>query len=499
MMLLAFSVLSCGGTSTTTTPITTMTEYSISYYELEEVNYLVDFELEDNEYIDYFRLGGTHSVAKTSQERIFMWGNNNVGQLGDGTTLTKTSPVEITDNFNLGEGEEIRYFVLGDMHSAAITSLNRVLTWGFNFNGRLGDGTADNSSLPIDITSNFNLNTGESIALIYSGEAHMAAITNEFRVFAWGVNNIGQLGDGTIDSKNTPVEITSNFNLNENERIVMMSLGSVHSLAISSQNRVFAWGGNTYGQLGDGTEFLRTSPVDITGQFTFAVDEHISGVSAGEQYSLLTTSFGRVLAWGRNNVGQLGDGTVINRNTPIEITSMFNLDIGDKAMRVEAGYKHNLLYTYNYEVYSWGSNFSGELGNDSLNNSSTPVKISNKFMFSEGEIINQIYADDSISSLTTNFGNFYTWGKNDNNQLGHINNQGSLVPGKMNQTQFRPILLDEVELIPGNTIQSYTPERQNYTFTGWFLDEELTEEFDLTVMPDQDLELYGKFIFSPPS
>jgi uncharacterized repeat protein (TIGR02543 family) len=132
--------------------------------------------------------------------------------------------------------------------------------WGYNNNGRLGNGTTTDSSTPIDITSQFNFASGETIVSVSLGESHSSALTSSGRFYIWGNNNYGQLGNGTTTNSSTPIDITSQFNLTSEEIIVKVSLGTYDSSAITPSGRLFMWGDNSNGQLGNGTTTNSLTP-----------------------------------------------------------------------------------------------------------------------------------------------------------------------------------------------------------------------------------------------
>ena len=239
-------------------------QYSISFHVFEEdYNPLIDLPLTLGETITQVALGGLHSLAITSNGRVFTWGNNLSGQLGDGTTISKLMPIDITSNFALNEGEKINQVSVNSNYSSAVTSMGRVFTWGENGNGQLGDGTRISKSVPTDITSKFNLNDGETITQVSFGYVHSSAITSSGRIFTWGYNEYGEIGDGTTKAKSTPTDITLNFDLNEGETITQVALGGSHSSAMTSNGSIYLWGYNAHSQLGDGTKDNKIIPAEI--------------------------------------------------------------------------------------------------------------------------------------------------------------------------------------------------------------------------------------------
>ena len=234
----------------------------------------------------------------------------------------------MTANFNLNVDETIKKIVLGEFDSSALTSTNRVLFWGLNTTGQVGDGSKTNRLTPTDITAKFDLHAGESVVDICPGGGHSSALTSENRLFMWGDNISGQLGDGTMVAKLSPVDITPQFALTAGETITQVLLRGGNSSAITSSARVFTWGNNGFGQLGDGTTVAKSSPVDITSRFDLASGETITQIALGFNHSASLSSKGHLFIWGRNTFGQLGDGTNSDNGTPtlLDIVPPANTD-----------------------------------------------------------------------------------------------------------------------------------------------------------------------------
>ncbi|MBN2880892.1 hypothetical protein JXM83_02460 [Candidatus Woesearchaeota archaeon] len=266
-------------------------------------------------------LGGYHSSVITQDGKVYTWGRNMYGGLGDSTRISNSTPIVITSELNLKSRETIIQMSLGNYHSSVITSSGRLLTWGNNGYGQLGDNTTINRLTPVDVTSHFNLNGDEKIIQVSFNGVSSSAITSEGRIFTWGGHT---LEIGIIIAESVPLDITSEFNLNQEEKVIQVSLGDSHSAVITSEGRIFTWGNNVFGQLGDGTTTYSSVPIDITSQFSLDEDDKIVQVSLNGSHSSVITSKGRIFIWGENEFGQLGDGTSVNRSIPVDITSKFN-------------------------------------------------------------------------------------------------------------------------------------------------------------------------------
>jgi uncharacterized repeat protein (TIGR02543 family) len=314
--------------------------------------------LQVGETIEQISAGSSHSLAVTSTGRVYAWGLNVMGRIGDGTTEIKLIPTLITFT-GLEVGETIKQVNASSVHSIALTTNGRVYAWGGNMSGRLGDGTSDNKLIPT-LVSFTGLQEGEKIRHVSSIGNHNLAVTTNGRLFAWGRNDFGgSLGDGTTVDKYTPTLITFT-GLEVGETIEQISTGNSHSLVLTTNGRVYAWGLNNEGQVGDGTTVNKLIPTLIS--FTgLEAGETIEQVSGGSGYSHALTTNGRVYSWGSNYNGQLGDGTDLTRISPTLI-AFTGLQAGETIEKVSGGNGlHSLVVTTNGRIYAWGRNAEGQL------------------------------------------------------------------------------------------------------------------------------------------
>jgi alpha-tubulin suppressor-like RCC1 family protein len=265
--------------------------------------------------------GNEYSLAVTSDGSALAWGDNSFGQLGDGTTTTRLTPVQV----DLPAGVTITQVAAGIEHSLAVTSDGHALAWGDNSVGQLGDGTTTRSSTPVQV----HLPAGVTVTQVSAG-SHSLAVTSDGRVLAWGFNFFGQLGDGTTTTRLTPVEVA----LPTGVTVTQVAAGAFHSLAVTSDGHALAWGINISGQLGDGTTTRSSTPVQVH----LPAGVTATQVSAGSAHSLAVTSDGRVLAWGDNGSGQLGDDSTTDSAIPVQV----DLPAGVTVTQVAAGGNHSL-------------------------------------------------------------------------------------------------------------------------------------------------------------
>ena len=194
-------------------------------------------------------------------------------------------------------------------HSFALCDDGSVAAWGYNDEGELGDGTTTTAMIPVAVKLAGAL-SGKRVAAVSAGQYHALALCDDGTLVAWGYNNRGQLGDGTTTTSSVPVEIGSKGVL-AGKTVTSISAGNTHSLALCADGTLASWGYNHRGQLGTGNTLPAILPV--AANLSGAV---VAGIAAGTNHGLVRTLDGLIAAWGDNAKGQLGDGTVTQRNLP---------------------------------------------------------------------------------------------------------------------------------------------------------------------------------------
>ncbi len=334
-------------------------------------------------------LGHEHSCAVTLSGGLKCWGRNSNGQLGDGTTTDRTRPVDVA-----GLTSGVATVSLGHNHTCSSTTSGGARCWGRNSEGQLGDGSTANQIMPVDVAGLTN-----GVIAVSSGAGHTCAVTNESSLKCWGFNLYGQLGDGTNVDRTTPVDVAG-----LTSRLASVSLGGSHTCSVSISGRLKCWGFNSSGQLGDGTNTDRSTPVDVARLTTSTVSvsagdfntcavtktgslrcwgsnrntpEEVAGftgnvtyVSPVAQHTCAVTTTGGLRCWGRNNLGQLGDGTTTDSNTPVDVVGLTG-----RVAAVSAGSWHTCALTTSGTVKCWGDNSYGQLGNGTPTHQTTPTDV----------------------------------------------------------------------------------------------------------------------------
>jgi alpha-tubulin suppressor-like RCC1 family protein len=244
--------------------------------------------------------GGNLHVCSVVSGSAKCWGDNSQGQIGDGTVANiRTTPVTVS-----GLSGGVLQVVAGFAHTCALTTGGGVKCVGENYDGQLGDGTNAGRTHIVDVST---LPSGASA--LAAGGFHTCAVTTSHGAKCWGGNWSGQIGDGTTDNRYSPVDVAG---LDSN--VSQIAPGFTHTCALLQTGGVKCWGSNDHGQLGDGTTVNRSTPVDVIG-----LGQGVTAVAAGFGFTCAVKDTGDVMCWGRNDFSQLGDGTTTDRPTPVYV------------------------------------------------------------------------------------------------------------------------------------------------------------------------------------
>jgi len=300
------------------------------------------------------RAGYGHTCALTGGGSIKCWGANSDGQLGDGTNIARLTPVTVK-----GFENGATALTLGFEHTCAITSAGGVRCWGRNDQGQIGDGTISYGGRgPVDVIGL----DGNATALA-AGVWHTCAVDGGVAK-CWGENSHGQLGDGTRDNRATPTIVSG-----LSPGIVSLGAGSYHTCAVTQSGGAKCWGDNSMGQLGTGGgETARPLPGDVIGLVS-----GVSLVTSGADHTCAIDSGGGVKCWGGNRDGQLGVGSEVSYSlTPLSVSE---IPVG--AYVLAAGERHTCAVTDRGGVKCWGYNWAGQIGDGTSQHRPEPVDVYN--------------------------------------------------------------------------------------------------------------------------
>ncbi|MCP8613844.1 InlB B-repeat-containing protein [Bifidobacterium asteroides] len=341
--------------------------------------------------------GWLHSLAVGSDGYVYTWGWNNYGQLGNNSHSSSYAPVRVRDPANptdTSKGLKAVQVSGGTYHSLAVGSDGNTYAWGYNSSGQLGDGTTTSRTTPVmvkepDPKTSTDVPADLAYVQVSAGYEHSLAIGNDGYAYAWGDNSRGQLGNnsnGYYADSSVPVRVRDPANPTDTSKglkATQVSTGTYHSLAVGSDGYAYAWGYNSNGQLGNNNTYNDSSvPVhvrDPASPYDSSKGLQAVQVSGGYYHSLAVGSDGYAYAWGYNKYGQLGNGTSYsNSSVPVHVrdpASPTDSSKGLKATQFIAGDHHSLAVSPNGYTYACGYNGYGQLGNGSTSLSNIPVPV----------------------------------------------------------------------------------------------------------------------------
>jgi alpha-tubulin suppressor-like RCC1 family protein len=380
----------------------------------------------DTDYATYELISSTvfgeHSVVIDRGETK-AWGANGYGQLGLGDKLNKSTPKVVAKT----EAKTFSSVSIGGAHTVALNTDagGTVWAWGHNASGQLGVGTLVTKISPAQVLALDGVNFLDGVKAVAAGGKHTLAIAADDTVLAWGSNITGQLGDRTLVSKSVPVKV----DLAEGVTITAVAAGGDFSLALASDGTVWAWGNNSKGQLGNNTLVASSFPVQVVMPNADEVPEvldddfvHITGITAiaaGGSHALALKDDGTIYAWGYNEFGQLGDGTITSRKVAVTVVKPDALKLLVPTA-ISAGLDHSVAIIGG-EVSAWGYNYYGQLGNGAALQSYSPVASLKTVLKQDGlplPNIVGIIATGHHCIARDNLDNVWTWGRNTHGQLG---------------------------------------------------------------------------------
>jgi hypothetical protein len=268
---------------------------------------------------DYFGGTGNDLVLQWAYQEAWGWGLNNYGQLDAATPAGDGSRVPFpVSQAGILAGKTVLRVAAGANHSLALGADGTIAGWGDDTYGQLGDGTFEISSHPVAV-NRAGVLAGKTVVALAAGEGHSLALCSDGTVAAWGRNQAGQLGNQSLTNSNVPVAVTTSGAL-AGKKVVAIAAGGNHSLALCSDGKVMAWGDNLSGDLGNGKTTRSTSPVAVKSTGALS-GKTVIGIAAGISHSLAVCSDGVVVAWGSNAKGQLGNKSTTDSSVPVLVAA----------------------------------------------------------------------------------------------------------------------------------------------------------------------------------
>jgi alpha-tubulin suppressor-like RCC1 family protein len=367
--------------------------------------------------------GAYHVFLLMPDGTVRSWGTNTQGMLGDGTNQTRTTPVSVLetpppDTPPSTPLSDVIAIATGMYSGYALKSDHTVWAWGANGHGELGDGTATARNTASAIAGLTN------VTAIVAGPQYALALKDDGTVWMWGYNIYGQKGDGTWGSSDyvtTPVQIEALGS--DNTGIGASESAYQTAYAIKTDGTVWAWGFNQFCTLGTGPtcSYQQPSlPVQTSGL------SNVSAVAPGGSTTYAIDTTGQLYSWGDNQWGQVGNSSTLRQATPVAIASLTSVTA------VSGGGAHALAALADGTVWAWGNNTTGQLGNGTAGYSVVPIPISGPTN------VIAVAGGTYFSVAVSSDGHVWTWGDNYYYQLGDGTNWDSTVPLEIFGEGFAP-------------------------------------------------------------
>ncbi|MFL5404019.1 MAG: RCC1 domain-containing protein [Gemmatimonadales bacterium] len=290
----------------------------------------------------------TSTCAVTTAYVAYCWGDNFYGEIGDGTTSARATPVRVAGTLRFRTVSTFLWHSCGLSYPGG-----KAYCWGRNSSGQLGDGTTIDRLTPVPVAG------GRQFRQIDAGNSHTCALGTDNRAFCWGADDVGQLGDGPQAQRHLrPVGVAGGF------QFAQLDTGEDHTCAVTTSHVAYCWGAGGFGRIGDGKSLNRFTPRMVAGGLSF------DRVTAGYSQSCGEQVGNQAYCWGWNLQGEIGDATTTQRLKPVAVSG------GHFFSQVSAGRDfHTCARTADGVAYCWGNNAYGQLGDGRTDGHMTPTPV----------------------------------------------------------------------------------------------------------------------------
>lgn len=373
---------------------------------------------------------GDLTTCAVDAGNAYCWGLDTSGELGNGTDTSSESPVEVVDVDGSGALPAVSAISEGATTTCAISAAH-AYCWGYDGSGELGNGSATKAAhkSPVEVKTTSGTGHLSTVTAISTGYLATCAVSSG-HAYCWGLDNHGQLGNGTETSSTTPVEVKTTAGTGHLSTVTAVSEGTTATCAVSS-GHVYCWGTDRYGQLGNGTATTSTheTPVEVVGVGDSGDLSTVSAISEGF-WTTCALSAGHAYCWGHDNYGQLGNGTATPdaHDVPDEVTTAAGTGYLSTVTAISAGPTNSSCAVSAGNAYCWGLNSSGELGNGTETNSRTPAEVVGVGDAGDLSSVTAISAGTFTTCAVISGRNAYCWGLNSSGQLGNGTETSSTTP-----------------------------------------------------------------------
>ena len=372
--------------------------------------------------------GQSFMLAIKSDQTVWAWGANENGQLGDGTLNHRYTPIQILGEGGAGYLSNVEALSAGVNHSLALKANGTVWAWGNDDNGQLGDNKNSLENHPVQVVGPGGSGFLTNVIAVSAGRNYSLALKADGTVWAWGKNNLGQLGSNSTDETWTPVQVVGMGGIGNLGSVASISAGYSHALVLKADGSVLAWGENNKGQLGNNTLVNSLFPAQVVGIGGVGNLSEVTQISAGNSHSLALKTDGGMLAWGENGSGQLGNNSIIDSKTPVQVFDSAGISSLSNIISIEAGYKFSLALKNDGTAFAWGYNSVGQLGDNTITDEYLPVQVLDSTGSENLSNVSAISGGSEETIALKNNGTVWAWGSNDKGQLDDNTNKNRKLP-----------------------------------------------------------------------
>jgi len=366
------------------------------------------------------------TCAIASDNQAYCWGLNDAGQLGNNSTTDSWIPVPV-DTTGVLNGLTIKSISTGNNHSCVIASNNNAYCWGASWYGGLGNGSTSYSAVPVAVDTTGVL-SGLTIKSISANGYSTCVIASDNHAYCWGWNSNGQVGDNSTTNRSYPVAVNTSGALSGLTMKYITAAGAYTVCGIASDNNAYCWGRNTYGELGNNSTSDSWVPVAVNTSGVLS-GKTIKSIAAGEVHTCAIASNNQAYCWGSNWYGELGNNSSSDSSVPVAVNNVGVLS--DKTIKsITNGTFHSCVIASDNQAYCWGADYTGQLGDNGSSTSRVPVAVNTSGVMN-GTKVTSIAVADGVHTCVLAYKdslNMYCWGSNAYGELGNNSTTNSPVP-----------------------------------------------------------------------
>jgi alpha-tubulin suppressor-like RCC1 family protein len=360
-------------------------------------------------------VGQSHACAIIGG-KAYCWGDNSSGQLGNNNQGVSSNTAVAVDTTGVLAGKTLAQISAGNAFTCALDTAGLAYCWGQNGNGQLGNNSTTPTAVPVAVNTSGVL-AGKTLTEISAPDfgSHACALDNTGKAYCWGLNLNGQLGNNSTTQSPVPVAVNTTGVL-AGKTLTRVSAGAAFSCGLDNTGKAYCWGLNTNGQLGNSSNTQSLVPVAVTTTGALS-GKTLTEVDAGSTFACGLDSTGLAYCWGQNNAGQLGNNSTTDSNVPVAVNTSGAL-AGKSLTQITTGNGFACALDTTGKAYCWGDNSQGQLGTNNFNSSLVPVAVFTGGVLN-GVSLTQISSGTNSTCAMDASSNVYCWGQNGNGQLGN--------------------------------------------------------------------------------